>query len=141
VLSGPGLVNIYRFLRETGRAEEPRWLTEEMRSGDPAAAITRAALDKKSTTCGAALDLFIEIYGDEAGNLALKLLATGGVFVGGGIAPRIASRMGDGRFVKAFLAKGRMQRVLEKIPVRVVLNDRTALLGAARAAGIYAGRL
>ncbi len=141
VLSGPGLVNIYRFLRETGKSEEPRWLADELKGTDPAAAITRAALDKKSTVCAAALDLFIEIYGDEAGNLALKIMATGGVFVGGGIAPRIASRMGEGRFVKAFLAKGRMQRVLEKMPVRVILNDRTALLGAARAAGIAAGRL
>ncbi len=141
VLSGPGLFNIYRFLKETGRAEEPRWLTDEIKAGDPAAAITRAALDKKSPVCVAALDLFIEIYGDEAGNLALKMMATAGVYVGGGIAPKIASRMGDGRFLRSFLAKGRMQRVLEKMPVRVILNDRTALLGAGRAAAMTAGRL
>ena len=80
VLSGPGLFNIYRFLKETGRAEEPRWLADEIKAGDPAAAITRAALDKKSPLCAAALDLFIEIYGDEAGNLALKMMATAGVW-------------------------------------------------------------
>ncbi len=141
VLSGPGLFNIYRFLKESGKHEEPRWLADEIKAGDPAAAITRAALDKKSSLAGVALDLFIEIYGDEAGNLALKVMATAGVFVGGGIAPKIAGRMGEGRFLKAFLAKGRMQRVLETMPVRVILNDRTALLGAARAAAIYAGRL
>jgi glucokinase len=132
LLSGPGLVSVFRFLRDTGRGEEPAWLAESMRSGDAAAAISKAALDATSPLCMKAVDLFVELYGAEAGNLGLKLLATGGVYIGGGIAPRIASRLVDGRFIAAFTAKGRMRDVVASMPVRVILNDRAALLGAAR---------
>jgi glucokinase len=132
VLSGPGLVNVYRFLREDARAEEPAWLTEQMHTGDPAAAISQAALAHTSPLCVHALDLFVSLYGAEAGNLALKLMATGGMYIGGGIAPRIAAKLGDGTFMRAFVAKGRMAPLLEAMPVRVVMNDRTALRGAAR---------
>ncbi len=132
VVSGPGLYNIYRFLRDTGRREEPLWLGEEMRVGDPAAAITRAALAGTSPLCGQALDLFVSIYGAEAGNLALKVMATGGVFVGGGIAPKIIAKLRETIFTKAFTAKGRLRPLLEAVPVRVILNDKTALLGTAR---------
>ncbi len=132
VLSGPGLVNIYRFLRETGRGVEPDSLRDAIQKGDPAAAIARAALDEKCALASDALDLFVSLYGAEAGNLALKVMTTGGLFIGGGIAPKILDRMKSGAFMSAFRAKGRMQPLLEGMPVKVVLNDRSALLGAAR---------
>ena len=94
--------------------------------------ITRNALAAKSPLCEHALDIFVDVYGAEAGNLALKVMATGGVYVGGGIAPRILPRLRGPAFVKAFVAKGRMRPLLEAMPVRVVLNERLALLGAAR---------
>jgi glucokinase len=130
VLSGPGLLNIYRFLRDTGRAEEPVWLADELHEDDPSAVITRAALEGKSQLCMCTLDLFVSIYGAEAGNLALKVKATGGVFLGGGIAPRIIERLKSPAFMEAFTAKGRMRPLLEAVPVSVILNDMTALLGA-----------
>jgi len=132
VVSGPGLVNIYSFLRDSGRGEEPSWLADEIATGEPAAVISTAALAGRSRLCSDALDLFVTLYGAEAGNLALKVMATGGVYVGGGIAPRILPRLRGPAFVKAFVAKGRMRPLLEAMPVRVVLNDRLALLGAAR---------
>jgi glucokinase len=132
VVSGPGLVAIYSYLRDMGGGLESSAVAEAMRGEDPAAAISKAALDGSCPLSSAALDLFVTLYGAEAGNLALKTMATGGLFVGGGIAPRIADRLRDGRFMRAFVAKGRMQPLLESMPVKVVLNDRTALLGAAR---------
>lgn len=134
VVSGPGLYTIYEFLRDTGRGDEPGWLAEEIRHGDPAAAISQAALEGKCDLCVRALDLFASVYGAEAGNLALKVLATGGVYVGGGIAPKIISKLKDSTFMSAFVNKGRMRSLLEGIPVRVIMNDMTALFGAARAA-------
>jgi glucokinase len=139
VLSGPGLYNIYAFLRDTGRGEEPPWLFEQMREGDPSAIISGAALAGRSALCDQALDLFVVLYGAEAGNLALKFKATGGVYVGGGIAPKIIERLGQPPFVSAFLDKGRMRALLERIPVKVILNTRTALLGAARCAALRDG--
>lgn len=138
VLSGPGLVNIYQFLRETGRGDEPAWLAEELRLHDPAAVITQATLAERSALCVQALDLFVSIYGAEAGNLTLKMMATGGVFVGGGIAPKILPKLMTPTFMQAFFAKGRMRPVLEATPVRVILYDQTALLGAARCAVLHA---
>ncbi len=120
VCSGQGLVNIYRFLGGRAAAAAPE--------------ISRAALDGSDAAAVEALGMMVEIYGAEAGNLALKLMATGGVYLGGGIAPRILARLEDGAFVRAFTAKGRLSAVLERIPVHVVLNDRTALMGAAVAA-------
>ncbi len=134
VLSGPGLLNIYKFLRDTGRGEEPGWLAERMRRGDPPAVITQAALEGKSVLCTAALDLFVSLYGAEAGNLALGVLATGGLFVGGGIARNIVQKLKGSTFMTAFTAKGRMKPLLDAMPVRVILNDKTPLLGAARCA-------
>ncbi len=134
IVSGPGLVNVFQFLRDTGRGDEPKWLTEEMQNSDPAAAVSRAAINGKCPLCESALDLFISIYGAEAGNLALKLLATGGVYLGGGIAPKLVSRLAGPLFMRAFVGKGRMQALLEAIPVKVITNDKTALLGAARCA-------
>jgi len=134
ILAGPGVRNVYEFLRDTGRGTEEPWLREAMEKGDPSAVISRAALEKKSKLCVAALDLFVSIYGAEAGNLALKFLSTGGLFIGGGIAPKILPKLREPAFMEAFLAKGRLRAVLEQMPVRVILNDNTALFGAARGA-------
>lgn len=132
VLSGPGLHHIYEFLRNTGRGEEPAWLTEEMRHQDPSAMISQVGLEGRSALCVQALDLFITLYGAEAGNLALKMMATGGIYVGGGIAPKIIQKLQGPSFMEAFTAKGRFKSLLDAIPVRAILNDKTALLGAAR---------
>jgi glucokinase len=146
VVSGPGLVEIHDFL--AGRPEAPRAgagapnpagpahaETVEANFGeDRAAAISHAALQGTSEVALRALDLFVSMYGAEAGNLALKTLSSAGMFIGGGIAPRIVDRLKTGSFLEAFLDKGRMRPLLESMPVKVVLNDRTALLGAARCA-------
>jgi len=134
VLSGPGLVNIFQFLRDTGRGTEPAWLTEEMKRGDPAAAISRAAMDGKCGLSAQALDIFVSIYAAEAGNLGLKLLATGGVYLGGGIAPKLLPKLKDPRFMQTFVSKGRMRSLMESMPVKVITNDNAALMGAARCA-------
>ncbi|MGH9750891.1 MAG: glucokinase [Candidatus Polarisedimenticolia bacterium] len=134
VLSGPGLVSLYGFLRDTRRGEEPDWLREALAAGDPAAAITDAALAGRSELCSGALDLFVALLGAEAGNFALKVMATGGVFLGGGIVPKILPRLKTPILLEAFFAKGRMRPLLESMPVRAVLDDRTVLLGAARRA-------
>jgi glucokinase len=136
VLSGPGLHNIYLFLRETGRGQEPAWLAEQIAQGDPSAAISKSALEGTSAICVQALDIFVTLYGAEAGNLALKMLATGGLYVGGGIAPKIIRKLSSTAFMKAFSAKGRVGSVLKDIPVRVITNDKTALLGAGRVAAL-----
>jgi glucokinase len=137
VLSGPGLVNIFDFLRDTGRGTAPDSLLEEIHKSDAAAAISRAATEGKCALAEQALDLFISIYGAEAGNLALKLLATGGIFVGGGIAPKILPKLMDNSaFMEAFVSKGRMRSLMENIPVKVIVNDEAALLGAARYAAL-----
>lgn len=133
LVSGPGLVNIYQFLRDTGKAKEPAWLAEQIRQGgDPAPIISQQALEGKSLLCIQALEIFVSLYGAEAGNLALKLMAIGGVYLGGGIAPKIISKLKEAEFMNAFTAKGRMRPLLQDIPVRVIMNAKTALLGAAR---------
>jgi len=131
VLSGPGLHNIYLFLRDTARGRELPWMAEEMQHHDPSATISQAALDGKCPLAEQALGMFVSIYGTEAANLALKIMATGGVFLGGGIAPKILPKLQDGRFMEAFRTTGLMKNVLAAIPVRVILNDKAALLGAA----------
>jgi glucokinase len=132
LVSGPGLVNIYQFLRDTGKSKEPDWLADQMRHGDPAPIISQHALEGKILLCLQALEIFVSLYGAEAGNLALKLMATGGVYLGGGIAPRIVQKLKEPEFINAFTAKGRMRPLLQDIPVRVIMNPKTALLGAAR---------
>jgi len=131
VLSGPGLVNIFTFLRDARHQPASKDLVEAMRVGDPAAVISKAALDGTSELAVRALDLFVALYGAEAGNLALKMKATQGVWVGGGIAPKILPRLKRPGFLEAFYDKGRFRAFLEAIPVRVILNDATALRGAA----------
>jgi glucokinase len=139
ILSGPGLHNVYQFLRQrAGAADELPGLMQKYGVQDPSAALGLAGLAGASDLCGRALDLCASVYGAEAGNLALKLLATGGVFIGGGIAPKILPKLQEPGFMQAFLDKGRMRPLLEAIPVRVILNPETALLGAARyAAGLH----
>jgi glucokinase len=140
IVAGPGLVNVFHFLRDTGRGVEPKWLSEEMTTSDPAAAISRAAIDGKDPLSEQAVDLFVSIYGAEAGNLALKLLATGGVYLGGGIAPKLLAKLAGPLFMQAFISKGRMQPLMESMPVKVITNDKTALLGAARCAMVKSTR-
>ncbi|MGH2607446.1 MAG: glucokinase [Tepidiformaceae bacterium] len=134
VLSGPGLFNIYRFLRERSGVAEPQWLKERMDRQGSSATISEVALAGEHPLCVEALDLFAGIYGAEAGNLALKALAVGGVYVGGGIAPKIRAKLADGTFLAAFHDKGRFARLMESIPVRLALDPRAPLLGAARVA-------
>lgn len=141
VVSGPGLAAIYRFLRDRTTGPELAWLAAEMASSDPAAVISHAALEERSALAVAALDLFVSLYGAEAGNLALKVMSTGGMYLGGGIAPKILPRLGAGGFLRAFTAKGRMRALLEAMPVHVITNDRTALLGAAHCAALRSGAL
>jgi glucokinase len=131
VVSGMGLSNVYEFLREVRGVEEPASLAERMAVEDPNAVITELALAAKSEICEKALDMFVSVYGAEAGNMALKLLSVGGVYVGGGIAPRILEKLKDGTFMKAFTDKGRLSQLLINMPVRIILESRAALLGAA----------
>ena len=138
VVSGPGIGNIYGFLRDTGRLEEPDWLKEKISaSEDASVVISQEGLAGNSAICVQALNLFVSVYGAEAGNLALRGKATGGVYIGGGIAPKILAKLEDGTFMRAFLHKGRYLELLSGMPVRVILNDQAALQGAA----FYAVRL
>lgn len=133
LLSGPGLFNIYRFLRETGRGTEEQWLTAELTESDPAPIISAAAVSGRSSLCEQALAIFLEILGAEAGNLALKMMATGGVWLGGGIVAKLADTLlQSDAFMSGFTSKGKLSHVVEKIPVRVILNDQAALLGSIR---------
>lgn len=131
ILSGAGLVNLHAFLREYRGVPAPPWLRKEMAAGDPAAAISRAARDNRDPLCAEAIDLSIHLLGVEAGNLALKIMATGGVYLGGGIAPKNLERFKGPLFMQGFSAKGRMRPLLEAVPVKIILNDRTALYGPA----------
>jgi glucokinase len=133
VLSGPGLHAIYDYVRDS-KKNEPTWLAEQIKAGDPAAAIAEAGLKGQADIAKQALDLFASIYGAEAGNLALKGMTLNGVYVGGGIAPKLLAKLKDGTFMKSFTNKGRYKRVMSSIPVKVVMNQKTALLGAASVA-------
>jgi len=141
VVSGQGITNCYEFLREVRGVEEPQWLAERIANEDPNAVITELAMKAKSEICEKALDLFVSAYGAEAGNLALKVLSVGGLYVGGGIAPRILEKLKDGTFIKAFTDKGRLSQLLVHMPVRVILESKTALLGAAAFAEARAAEL
>ena len=136
-LSGPGLVNIYEFLVQRDGATQPDWLRDEMAndaSGGKGAIISKTAVENRDDVCVQSLDMFVSIYASEAANLALKVLATGGIFIGGGIAPKIIEKLKEPAFLESFVAKGRMASLLQDIPVKVIMNDKTALLGAARVA-------
>jgi glucokinase len=133
ILSGPGLNAIYEYVRDT-KKNEPTWLAEKIKVGDPAAEIAEAGLKGQADIAKQALDLFASIYGAEAGNLALKALSLDGVYVAGGMAPKLIKKLQDGTFMKAFINKGRYKRLLGNMPVKVVMNQQTALLGAASVA-------
>ena len=141
VVSGQGLTNIYEFLREVRGLEETPELAERITSEDPNAVITETALAAKSELCEKTLDMFVSAYGAEAGNFALKILSLGGMYVGGGIAPRILEKLKDGTFMKAFTDKGRLSQLLVNTPVRVILESKTALMGAAAYAEARAAEL
>ena len=142
VVSGMGLTNIYEFLRDSQGMEEPKWLAEKIAAAhDQNSVITEMALSVKSEICAKALDMMVSIYGAEAGNLALKVLSVGGLYVGGGIAPKILEKLKDGTFLKAFQDKGRLSQLLINMPVRVILESRAALLGAAAYAEARAAEL
>ncbi len=140
VVSGMGLLDLHDFLRAYRKAVMPQWQVEEMRENDAAAVISRAALSGRDDICIETLDIFVQLYGAEAGNLALKTMSRGGLHVGGGIAPKILPLFQRDIFMQAFLNKGRMRPLLEAMPVHVILNDRVALYGpalrAARAASM-----
>jgi glucokinase len=135
VLSGPGLHNIYQFLQERHSEQASPELRAAIEAGDPAAAISRAAVAGTDPLAVQALEMFVAIYGAQAGNLALTCLACGGLYVAGGIAPKLLDQLRSGPFMSQFLAKGRMSTLLAKVPVQVILNPKVGLLGAALAAG------
>jgi glucokinase len=135
VVSGMGLVDLHEFLRVYRKVAVPQWQADEMRENDAAAVISRAALSGSDDICIETLELFVHLYGAEAGNLALKAMSRGGMYVGGGIAPKILPLLQRDIFMRAFLNKGRMRPLLEAMPVRVILNDRVALYGPALCAG------
>jgi glucokinase len=137
ILSGPGLFAIYRFLRETGYADEPAWLREKVQTGDPSVAVTEVGLAGGHPLCMEALTLFSRICGAAAGNLALHVLAYGGVYVGGGIAPKILTKLKDGSFMEGFTSKGRYVGFLKSIRVSVALNPLAPLIGAANFANCW----
>lgn len=132
VCSGMGIPNIYAYLKESGVASEPAWLRERLATAsDLTPLILQSALDGSSELCIATLNMFVSILGSEASNLALKVMATGGVYIGGGIPPRILSFLEQEQFLEAFHHKGRFVKLLQDIPVHVILNPMVALLGAA----------
>jgi glucokinase len=137
VLSGPGLHNVYEFLRDRGHAPETPEVAERMKTGDPNATISELGLTGRDALCSLTLDVFCAVYGAEAGNLALRSVAVGGLYVGGGIAPKILPALRRGGFMKSFAEKGRFTEFLKAIEVNVALNPRAALLGA----GYFARRL
>lgn len=130
-LSGPGLANIYDFFRDVLKRGEPDWLKEEFKKNDKAQVITQYALNGGSEICNDALDFFVSILGSEAGNCVLKYMAFGGVYLGGGIPPKILPKLQEQSFLEGFFDKGRFHSLLEKIPVHVILDDKAALRGSA----------
>jgi glucokinase len=140
ILSGPGLVNVYEFLRDCGCAKQSAEFEAALKQGDPAAVISRAAIAGTEALAEKALDLWISVYGAEAANLALKAMATGGLFLAGGISPKILTKLKGPAFMTAFVDKGRLRPLLESIPVQVITNDKAGLLGAARCAAMRASQ-
>jgi glucokinase len=134
VVSGMGILEIFGYLADTGRYDVPASLHEAIAAGDAAAGISKAAMHERTPICVETMRLFVAAYGAEAGNLALKVMALGGLYVGGGIAPRIMPLLGDGLFMSSFLDKGRFAPLMARIPVRIILDERAALIGAAAVA-------
>jgi glucokinase len=133
VCSGMGIPNLYAFFQESGRFPEPAWLREQLAvAADPTPLIVRAAQQERAAIAVATLDLFMNILAREAGNLALKILATGGIYLGGGIPPRILPQLEASDFMTTFTRKGRFGDLLNRVPVHVIYNRQAALLGTAR---------
>lgn len=133
ILSGPGIRNIYDFLRDSGKAEEPEWLRRQMdATPDSPPLISQLALEGKAAICDQALSIFVSIFGAETGNVALNFMSTGGIFIGGVIAAKIVPKMKDSMFMQAFLDKGRMETLLKDMTVRIIVNDDCGMIGAAR---------
>ena len=132
ILSGPGLVKIYSWLKDSGRYREPAWLTNRIKEMEAAAAISEVGLADGHPLCVEALNVFVSVLGAAAGNLALTAMTTGGVYLGGGIPPKILPKLQEPLFIQAYKNKGRFTKLLEKIPVKVILNPKAALLGAAQ---------
>ena len=131
VVSGLGIKNIYAYLRDIEKLDEPQWLRDRFAAEDPNVVISQCAEDGSSSICFETMKTFSAAYGAEAGNLALKVLAMGGIYLGGGISPKILKTLQSGFFTEAFLDKGRLTPLLQSIPVRIILDDTCALLGAA----------
>jgi len=132
VLSGPGIKNIYDFLRDTRKFEEPDWLREQLsHAQDAPALISQLALEDKAAICEQTLAIFVAIYGSQTGDCALNYMSTGGIFIGGSIAAKIVPKMKDPIFLRAFLAKGRMEPLLREMSVKIVINDDSGIMGAA----------
>jgi len=134
VCCGRGLVNIYEFLRDKNPAAESDAMKEAIASGDPAAAVSIAGLEGSDELASQAMHIFAKIYGQQAGNLALTCMSAGGVYIAGGIAPKVIDKLKDGTLTTAFNEKGRMVKLTEVMPVRVVMNPNVGLMGAALAA-------
>jgi len=133
VLSGPGIKNIYDFLRDTHKADEPEWLRDQLKTThDAPALISQLAQEGKAPICEQTMSLFVSVFGAETGNCALHYMSTGGIFVGGSIAAKNIARMQDPVFMQSFLDKGRMEALLKDMPVKIILNDDCGLIGAAR---------
>jgi glucokinase len=141
VVSGLGIKNIYAFLRDDQHMEEPDWLRERMATEDPNSVIGHCAEEGSSELCVETMQMFTSAYGAEAGNLGLKIMALGGIYLGGGIAPKILKTLKNGTFTQAFLDKGRLSPLLVSTPVRVILDDTCALLGAAAFAELRAAEV
>jgi glucokinase len=132
ICSGIGLPNIYDFIRSSGHYQEPAWLSEELaRAEDPTPVIVNAALANRADICTATLDIFVRALAGALGNMSLVLLPMGGVYLGGGIPPRILRRLQQPDFIEAIRDKGRFRTLLERIPVHVILDPESALHGAA----------
>src|ERR1700674_5339248 len=133
ILSGPGIKNIYDFLRDAQKAEEPEWLRTQMSTApDPPALISQMALAGKAAICDQTLSIFVSVFGAQTGNCALNFMSTGGIFIGGSIAAKIVPKMKDPVFLESFLDKGRMETILRDMPVKIVANDDCGMIGAAR---------
>jgi glucokinase len=133
ILSGPGIRNIYEFLRDTHKVDEPAWVRDQISAAqDVPALISQLALEGRAAICAQALTIFVSVFGAETGNCALRYMTTGGIFIGGSIAAKIVAKMRDPVFLQSFLDKGRMEVLLKDMPLKIILNDGCGLIGAAR---------
>ncbi|HTZ83797.1 MAG TPA: glucokinase [Candidatus Acidoferrales bacterium] len=133
ILSGPGIRNIYDFLRDMKKSEEPAWLRDELAAArDGSALIAKMAMEGKAAICDQTMGMFVSVFGAETGNCALRYMTTGGIFIGGIIAAKNVERMKSPAFMQAFLDKGRMESLLKDMPVKIIVNDDCGLMGAAR---------